>query len=67
MFYNSIGLRFAFQKFESVGVFLCIWFSKVGCFIFCSVFVFVERTSHPSLVSSLSLVSLPSLVSFLRF
>ena len=24
VFYNSIGLRFAFQKFESVGVFLCI-------------------------------------------
>ena len=39
--------------------------SKVGCFLFCSVFVFVGRTSHPSLVSSLSLVSLLSLVSFL--
>ena len=62
MFYNSTRLQFALQKFESV---LCFSFSKVGCFLFCSIFVFVGRTSHPSIFSSLSLVSLLSLVSFL--
>ena len=41
--------------------------SKVGCFLFCSVFVFVGRTSHPSLVSSLSLVSLLLLIYFSSF
>ena len=50
MFYNSTGLRFALQKFESVGVSLCFQFSKVGWFLLCSVFVFVGKTSHPSLV-----------------
>ena len=47
MFYNSTRLQFALQKFESV---LCFSFSKVGCFLFCSIFVFVGRTSHPSIV-----------------
>ena len=67
MFYNSTGLRFAFQKFESVGFFsvFLVFFSWVFSLLFS--FCFVGRTSHPSLVSLLSPVSFPLLIYFSSF
>ena len=49
MVYNSTGLRFAFQKFESVGFFsvFLVFFSWVFSLLFS--FCFVGRTSHHSL------------------